>query len=308
MHSPEPVSYTHLDVYKRQAQMSAIYNEQMKQFSDFQNIQNSKNTPNAGDEYTSVMQDIKTAKEAWDKGFIGTDDFKSVAKYLSPYGFEDPVNFKENFDRISGYFTEDGSGVLKFYDDMEKRGLATLRTLEDGTQEWVTNFSDAEEAALQMGMGFEPFMAVLGRAEDMGAFNSFASSAEEASQNVEDVSSKLADAITKKAELEAEGAPQSAIEAQQAEIDKYTSQLDEVKQTEDEWTTNIGAKRAKEIQNAKKEIETLGKEIERLNKEGDIETAEKLKDEIKSKSAEYGLEYNEDDYTVSDESYTKALQ
>lgn len=293
---------------RAQAQMSAIYNEQMKQFSDFQNIQNSKNTPNAGDEYTSVMQDIKSAKEAWDKGFIGTDDFKSVAKYLSPYGFEDPVNFKENYDRISGYFTEDGSGVLKFYDDMEKRGLATLRTLEDGTQEWVTNFSDAEEAALQMGMGFEPFMAVLGRAEDMGAFNSFASSAEEASQNVEDVSSKLADAITKKAELEAEGAPQSAIEAQQAEIDKYTSQLDEVKQTEDEWTTNIGAKRAKEIQNAKKEIETLGKEIERLNKEGDIETAEKLKDEIKSKSAEYGLEYNEDDYTVSDESYTKALQ
>lgn len=293
---------------RAQAQMSAIYNEQMKQFSDFQNIQNSKNTPNAGDEYTSVMQDIKSAKEAWDKGFIGTDDFKSVAKYLSPYGFEDPVNFKENYDRISGYFTEDGSGVLKFYDDMEKRGLATLRTLEDGTQEWVTNFSDAEEAALQMGMGFEPFMAVLGRAEDMGAFNSFASSAEEASQNVEDVSSKLADVITKKAELEAEGAPQSAIEAQQAEIDKYTSQLDEVKQTEDEWTTNIGAKRAKEIQNAKKEIETLGKEIERLNKEGDIETAEKLKDEIKSKSAEYGLEYNEDDYTVSDESYTKALQ
>lgn len=293
---------------RAQAQMSAIYNEQMKQFSDFQNIQNSKNTPNAGDEYTSVMQDIKSAKEAWDKGFIGTDDFKSVAKYLSPYGFEDPVNFKENYDRISGYFTEDGSGVLKFYDDMEKRGLATLRTLEDGTQEWVTNFSDAEEAALQMGMGFEPFMAVLGRAEDMGAFNSFASSAEEASQNVEDVSSKLADAITKKAELEAEGAPQSAIEAQQAEIDKYTSQLDEVKQTEDEWTTNIGAKHAKEIQNAKKEIETLGKEIERLNKEGDIETAEKLKDEIKSKSAEYGLEYNEDDYTVSDESYTKALQ
>lgn len=293
---------------RAQAQMSAIYNEQMKQFSDFQNIQNSKNTPNAGDEYTSVMQDIKSAKEAWDKGFIGTDDFKSVAKYLSPYGFEDPVNFKENYDRISGYFTEDGSGVLKFYDDMEKRGLATLRTLEDGTQEWVTNFSDAEEAALQMGMGFEPFMAVLGRAEDMGAFNSFASSAEEASQNVEDVSSKLADAITKKAELEAEGAPQSANEAQQAEIDKYTSQLDEVKQTEDEWTTNIGAKHAKEIQNAKKEIETLGKEIERLNKEGDIETAEKLKDEIKSKSAEYGLEYNEDDYTVSDESYTKALQ
>lgn len=293
---------------RAQTQMSAIYNEQMKQFSDFQNIQNSKNTPNAGDEYTSVMQDIKSAKEAWDKGFIGTDDFKSVAKYLSPYGFEDPVNFKENYDRISGYFTEDGSGVLKFYDDMEKRGLATLRTLEDGTQEWVTNFSDAEEAALQMGMGFEPFMAVLGRAEDMGAFNSFASSAEEASQNVEDVSSKFADAITKKAELEAEGAPQSAIEAQQAEIDKYTSQLDEVKQTEDEWTTNIGAKRAKEIQNAKKEIETLGKEIERLNKEGDIETAEKLKDEIKSKSAEYGLGYNEDDYTVSDESYTKALQ
>lgn len=293
---------------RAQAQMSAIYNEQMKQFSDFQNIQNSKNTPNAGDEYTSVMQDIKSAKEAWDKGFIGTDDFKSVAKYLSPYGFEDPVNFKENYDRISGYFTKDGSGVLKFYDDMKKRGLATLRTLKDGTQEWVTNFSDAEEAALQMGMGFEPFMAVLGRAEDMGAFNSFASSAEEASQNVEDVSSKLADAITKKAELEAEGAPQSAIEAQQAEIDKYTSQLDEVKQTEDEWTTNIGAKHAKEIQNAKKEIETLGKEIERLNKEGDIETAEKLKDEIKSKSAEYGLEYNEDDYTVSDESYTKALQ
>ena len=290
-----------------QAQMGALYKEQMKQFSDFQAIQNAKNTPNGGDQYNTMLSEIKSAKEAYDKGLTGTDDFKTVAAYLSPDGFEDPANFIENYNKATRYFTEDRSGVVNFLNDLKSKGLATLTTLSDGTQQWAYSFEDVEKAAHLMGMGEEFFRDVLGRGEDYGLFNTFADTAQEAQQNVEDLSDKLAEAYVKKAELEASGASDEAIATQQAEIDKLTGQYDATVENRDTFEATSGRKRVEDITEAIKQIESLGKEVEKLDKAGRKDAAKGLQEKIKDIADTYNLSYD-DSYKVDASSAKDAFK
>lgn len=290
-----------------QAQMGALYKEQMKQFSDFQAIQNAKNTPNGGDQYNAMLSEIKSAKEAYDKGLTGTDDFKTVAAYLSPNGFEDPANFIENYNKATRYFTEDRSGVVNFLNDLKSKGLATLTTLSDGTQQWAYSFEDVEKAAHLMGMGEEFFRDVLGRGEDYGLFNTFAETAQEAEQNVEDLSDKLAEAYVKKAELEASGASEETLASQQAEIDKLTGQYDATVENRDTFEATSGKKRVEDIKEAIKQIESLGKEVEKLDKAGRKDAAKGLQEKIKDIADTYDLSYD-DSYKVDASSAKDAFK
>lgn len=290
-----------------QAQMGALYKEQMKQFSDFQAIQNAKNTPNGGDQYNAMLSEIKSAKEAYDKGLTGTDDFKTVAAYLSPNGFEDPANFIENYKKATRYFTEDRSGVVNFLNDLKSKGLATLTTLSDGTQQWAYSFEDVEKAAHLMGMGEEFFRDVLGRGEDYGLFNTFAETAQEAEQNVEDLSDKLAEAYVKKAELEASGASDETLASQQAEIDKLTGQYDATVENRDTFEATSGRKRVEDIKEAIKQIESLGKEVEKLDKAGRKDAAKGLQEKIKDIADTYDLSYD-DSYKVDASSAKDAFK
>ena len=290
-----------------QAQMGALYKEQMKQLSDFQAIQNAKNTPNGGDQYNTMLSEIKTAKEAYDKGLTGTDDFKTVAAYLSPNGFEDPANFIENYNKATRYFTEDRSGVVNFLNDLKSKGLATLTTLSDGTQQWAYSFEDVEKAAHLMGMGEEFFRDVLGRGEDYGLFNTFAETAQEAEQNVEDLSDKLAEAYVKKAELEASGASDETLASQQAEIDKLIGQYDATVENRDTFEATSGRKRVEDIKEAIKQIESLGKEVEKLDKAGRKDAAKGLQEKIKDIADTYDLSYD-DSYKVDASSAKDAFK
>ena len=290
-----------------QAQMGALYKEQMKQFSDFQAIQNAKNTPNGGDQYNAMLSEIKSAKEAYDKGLTGTDDFKTVAAYLSPNGFEDPANFIENYKKATRYFTEGRTGIVNFLNDLKSKGLATLTTLSDGTQQWAYSFEDVEKAAHLMGMGEEFFRDVLGRGEDYGLFNTFADTAQEAEQNVEDLSDKLAEAYVKKAELEASGASDEALATQQAEIDKLTGQYDATVENRDTFEATSGRKRVEDIKEAIKQIESLGKEVEKLDKAGRKDAAKGLQEKIKDIADTYDLSYD-DSYKVDASSAKDAFK
>ena len=290
-----------------QAQMGALYKEQMKQFSDFQAIQNAKNTPNGGDQYNTMLSEIKSAKEAYDKGLTGTDDFKTVAAYLSPNGFEDPANFIENYNKATRYFTEGRTGIVNFLNDLKSKGLATLTTLSDGTQQWAYSFEDVEKAAHLMGMGEEFFRDVLGRGEDYGLFNTFADTAQEAEQNVEDLSDKLAEAYVKKAELEASGASDETLASQQAEIDKLTGQYDATVENRDTFEATSGRKRVEDIKEAIKQIESLGKEVEKLDKAGRKDAAKGLQEKIKDIADTYDLSYD-DSYKVDASSAKDAFK
>ena len=209
----------------------------------FDSIEVAKKSENKGADYEKATAYLKEAKELYDKGLYDTDDFKSIAKYLSPTGSEDPANFIENYGKAARYLTEDASGVTSFLNDLNKKGYATFENLSDGTQKWSYNIQDLQKAAQDMGMGFEFFMDMFGRLEDYGFSNNFVSSQEDGIQKITDKTTELANAKKELAEMETTGqytttdengnqqttvANQTAIDAKRAEIAGLENDLNEL--------------------------------------------------------------------------------
>ena len=296
--------YDQLDAMKRaQAEYNALYQQQKALMSDYQQILDAEATENAGAHYEGIQSRLETYKEMYDKGLVGTDEFKEFASYLSPHGFEDATNFIENYSKATRYLTEDESGLINFLNDLETQGLATLQTLDDGTQQWLYNFTDMENAALQMGMGPQWFQDMFGRLEDYGFVNYFAETAAEAGLSAEESASDLAQAISKKAQLEAQGASQEAIDSQQQVIDQLTGQYEGYLETQDQLLASEPQKYAQSFQNAKEQLDILSKEIDKAS--GPLR--ESLIDEYKNLASQYGIEYNPDTYTVDENTYQTAL-
>ena len=84
-----------------QAQYFAQYQEAAKQFSDFQAMVNADNLSTEGNEYTTAKSYLDNAKDLYDKGLVGTPQFKAAAKYFSQNGFEDADNFIENYNKLT---------------------------------------------------------------------------------------------------------------------------------------------------------------------------------------------------------------
>lgn len=287
-----------------QSQLYASYKQQMELTSDYQAVLDAESTPNAGARYDNMKSKVKTAKEAFDKGEIGTDDFKTVARYLSPNGFEDPDNFIENYQKAKRYLTDDSSGVINFLKDLQSKGLATMTTLADGTHEWTTSFDDAAEASKQAGMGYEFFMDMFGKAEDYGAFNTFISSAEEGELKVQDLSKQLAEAKTRMAELQSQGADESSLQGQQKVIDELESKLGKQQGVLDDYYGSYKQKQAQQLEDAKEQLDLMSDQIKN-------ESNQNVKDfliaNFKQLAKEYGLDYNYDEnsgnISVDNDSY-----
>jgi len=79
----------------------------MEQFSQHGQIALADQTVNQGANYDKAMNYLKEAKEMWDKGLIGTDDYKTRAAYFDEWGLSDPTRFKQNYDKFSKYMTDD---------------------------------------------------------------------------------------------------------------------------------------------------------------------------------------------------------
>ena len=187
----------------------------------FDSIKVAKETRNKGDDYLDAHNYAKEAKEMYDKGLTGTDEFKATAKYFSPTGAEDATNFLENYSKATRYLTEDSSGVKNFLTDLSKKtdeaGNA-LASFDKETGKWSYNITDLSKAAHDMGMGFEFFMDMFGRLEDYNFSNNFFSTEEEGVEKLTDKTIKLAKAKRELAELEAKGENQTAINAKKEEI------------------------------------------------------------------------------------------
>lgn len=297
--------YDQLDAMKRaQSEYNALYQQQKALMSDYQQILDAESTENAGAHYEGIRSRLETYKEMYDKGLVGADEFKEFASYLSPNGFTDATNFLENYGKAIRYLTEDKSGVINFLNDLESKGLATLQTLDDGTQQWLYNFTDTEDAAMQMGMGHQWFMDMFGRLEDYDFVNTFAETATEAELGAEETASKLAEAISRKAQLEAQGANQAALDSQQELIDQLTGQYEGYLNTQDQLLASEPQKYAQSLQYAKEELDTLSQEIDKAS--GPLR--EKLIDQYEGIASQYGIKYDPDTFTVDNDTYQASLR
>lgn len=114
--------------------------------------------------YNTFVSGLKSAKDEWDKGKIGTDQFKQMAGLISPTGKTDDKNFKENYDHIMKYFTSDDSGPKAFVSQLRNMTNASgeaMATLDKKTGDYKVNIDNTAKAAKKMGMGLVPFESML---------------------------------------------------------------------------------------------------------------------------------------------------
>ena len=258
-------------------------------------IESALQSENAGTDYENAVGYLEKAKDLFDEGLIGTDDFKSIAAYLSPTGSDDAVNFAENYGKALRYLTEDGKGVQNFLDDLEKKGYATMETLSDGTQNWAFDIEDLEDAASNMGIGFEFMMDMFGRLEDYGFHNNFVGSVEDGTQRIVDLSTQLAQEEAKLAQLQAEGANTTAIEQQQEKVNALKNDINETSDALEQLISRSAEDYNEQINESKEAIKTLKDERQKILDEDTFGentnlVADKLEEQIRQIAAEAGLE------------------
>lgn len=286
-------------IQQAQAQYLAQYKQQMELFSQYNKWQMATQSENAGDKYNNLFSGLKQAKDLYDKGLVGTDEFKEFAALLSPSGATDADNFIENYNKAARYLTEDSSGVKNFLHDLSKKGFAELN---EQTQEWTYNIQDMAKVAQSMGMGEEFMTAMFGRLEDYGFSNNFFDSVEEGNLHIDELKEKLTQAQKELALLEASGANETAITAKRDEVNGLISDIVSSNDTIHNLSSNAYASQSQQILDDKKAIESLKKEYDTLardqhggfiNPEDQIR-AEAIKNSVQAIAGEHGWELDND--------------
>lgn len=239
---------------------------------------------NEGDLYNELLSQYKTAKEAWKKGEVGTDDFKSFASIISPTGVSDAVNFGENQAMFERYFQDTSTGVENFLEDLQKLDLASN---ESGhwTSTLGNNLDEMRDAAQRLNMGFEPFMMMFGRLEDYGATTDFFTTEEDGQQHLSDLYQQIAEKKQKLAEIKADpdlAGDKSAIDSLNKDLDELYARVENTKTGIEELPDKATYYEAKNLEQAKSVITQMQDEINQAAAEGNdelVKILEKTRDQ-----------------------------
>lgn len=301
------------DMQQAQSQYHALYKQQQELFSDYGQWQQAQSTANAGDKYNNMVSGLQAAKDAWDKGLVGTDDFKSFAKLISPSGATDDVNFAENYSKAARYLTEDESGVKAFLNDLSSKGLADFN---EESQQWSYNVKDMAEAAKQMGMGKDFMSNMFGRLEDYGFHNNVISDAEDGVLKLSDAYSNLAESEARLEDLKKNDPTNTtAIEQAEKEVSGYKQDIDELGTNLKEVASHTAENYNRELETAKNQMKTLADERERILKSNEYgDNTQAVADYMQSQIDQLGQSYGLDSSTLQQQAeqaaktYSDALQ
>lgn len=296
-----------------QSQYHALYKQQQELFSDYGQWQQAQSTANSGDKYNNMVSGLQAAKDAWDKGLVGTDDFKSFAKMISPSGATDDVNFAENYAKAARYLTEDESGVKAFLNDLSSKGLADFN---EESQQWSYNVKDMAEAAKQMGIGKDFMSNMFGRLEDYGFHNNVISDAEDGVLKLSDAYSNLAESEARLEDLKKNDPTNTtAIEQAEKEVSGYKQDVDELGTNLKEVASHTAENYNRELETAKNQMKTLADERERILKSNEYgDNTQAVADYMQSQIDQLGQNYGLDSSALQQQAeqaakaYSDALQ
>ena len=239
---------------------------------------------NEGDLYNELLSQYKTAKEAWKKGEVGTDDFKSFASIISPTGVSDAVNFGENQAMFERYFQDTSTGVENFLEDLQKLDLASN---ESGhwTSTLGNNLDEMRDAAQRLNMGFEPFMMMFGRLEDYGATTDFFTTEEEGQQHLSDLYQQIADKKLQLAKIKADpdlAGDQSAIDSINKDLDDLYARVENTTTGMEELPKKAAYYEAQNMEEAKSVVAQMQDDINQAMADGNdeqVKILEKTRDQ-----------------------------
>lgn len=218
-----------------------------------------KETRNAGDNYLDIQSALNEAKEAWDDGLVGTDDFQEVARMISPSGAIDADNFLENYNKLSSWFTDGTEGAKKFLNSLDSKGLAKFN---EETQSWMWNIENMSDAANKMGTTEEVMTAMFGRLQDYGFDNNYVSSVEDGIQRLSKLYKELAEeeSLLKEMQSNPSDYTEEQIRSKQGSIASIKSNISGTKTAMENVAVAAAEEANAEIENAKFAITSFAKE------------------------------------------------
>lgn len=298
-------------IQQARSQYNALYQEQQKLFSDYGEWVTDTSTENAGDPFLNMVSGLEQAKAAYDKGLVGTDEFKSFAKLISPTGATDAANFMENYGKAARYLTEDISGVQNFLSDLQTNGFAEYNAELDS---WALNVRNVSDVAKKMGMGEDFISGMFGRLEDYGFHNNIINDTEDGVLKLSDAYRNLAESQSRLDKLKSEDPGNTtAIEAAEKEVQGYQQDIDELGTNLSNVAADSASAYNEELESAKDQIKILGKEYENIFKndlygENQDAVAQYIQDMIDGLANTYDLDSLDFEQIRQDaENYRKSL-
>lgn len=266
---------------------------QTKSQSTWSDYLQAKETANSGDTYLAMREAFNAQKKERDKGLIGTDDFKTLTSVMSSSGKTDAATFDKTWAKTTKYFTEDNTGLVKFLDDLSAKSkkansdFGTLKKTAEGTYSGkITNTASAAKA---MGMGIEPFEAVLNRLKDYGGKIDFKSVTEQYEK-----AESYVDQLTDKWKDMKDGAGKTALGEQ---IEDYRQQILKLKNAGEDIPDEM-------VKKLKFEIEIAQGKAEFKDAESKFEGAVDSND--KKLVNKYGNKYSEEAFEYGNSIITNA--
>lgn len=266
---------------------------QTKSQSTWSDYLQAKETADSGDTYLAMREAFNAQKKERDKGLIGTDDFKTLTSVMSSSGKTDAATFDKTWAKTTKYFTSDNSGLVKFLDDLSAKSqkantdFGTLKKTAEGTYSGkITNTASAAKA---MGMGIEPFEAVLNRLKDYGGKIDFKSVTEQYEK-----AESYVDQLTKKWEGMKDSAGKTALGEQ---IEDYRQQILKLKNAGEDIPDEM-------VKKLKFEIEIAQDKAEFKDAESKFEGAVDSND--KKLVKKYGNKYSEEAFEYGNSIITNA--
>lgn len=277
-------------IRQARSQYNALYQQQQEALTDYADWVNAQSTENAGDKYTNMVTGLKNAKELYNKGLVGTDDFKSFAKMISPTGATDVANFEENYNKAKRYLTDNDKGVKNFLNDLKSKGLATYSDSEG----WNIGDIDLKRDSRAMGIGKDFMSNMFGRLEDYGFHNNVFSTTEEGVQKLSEAYKNLFDSQSRVKDLEKnDSGNATAIQGAKDDVEAYKADIEQIKNGFSNVTEDTADQYSAEIDAAHDQAEFLEKQREEVFLDKDGKYGDKAKqiasmmeadiDELKSK-------------------------
>lgn len=263
----------YLSYMQSQSEWQATKKQQQELLSYYSQWQRAQSTENAGDKYNNIVAGLKNAKDAYDKGLVGTDDFKSFAALISPTGSDDRANFAENYGKAVRYLTEDKTGVNNFLADLKSKGMASY---DDASKRWSFDIDDMSKAARSMGISKEFMSANFGRLRDYGIDNNFISSTEEGIDRVQELTSALSDEQKRLEELkDTDSTNTTAITASEDKVNKYKQDLKETYDNMGDYSEDAAQTAVDNFNSAAMGVQSYQNAIENVKKNENLTEAQR---------------------------------
>ena len=279
-----------------QAQYFAQYEEMQNALSYNNAIDIAEGTTNKGANYDDNYSRWKNYKEAYEKGEVGTDEFKAFTAYGDAFGRNTYEAFEGVMGKFERYFTEDATvGIENFLQDLKSKGLASYSE-EEG---WSTLFENEEDAARAMGMGPEFFNDMFGKIQDLGGYYAKVGSLTEYELNKQDLNSQLEDALGTYTRMYESGkATTEELEAQKQVIQDIRDQIGDNEVNKDNFVKDQEKKRVEDFASLKDNLQMYQQLYDEATTDAEKDTIRKM---AQKEISRYGYDLKEGEIALSDE-------